>query len=160
MSFSKRTEENLSSLHASVEAQFRQFVTEAQAAVQSDGVTIEVISGYRSFKTQAGLFARGRTLPGPKVTNAAPGQSWHNYGLAVDLGLFRGGAYLDETQPAFADRVYRKIAAVARRFGIEWAGNWKSFQETPHFQNTLGMTIAQARAKLDAAKGVMDNAKF
>lgn len=32
--------------------------------------------------------------------------------------------------------------------GIEWAGNWKSFTESPHFQWTAGQTLAQLRNKM------------
>jgi peptidoglycan L-alanyl-D-glutamate endopeptidase CwlK len=42
-------------------------------------------SGYRSKKEQNELYAQGRSKPGQVVTNAKAGQSYHNYGLAVDF---------------------------------------------------------------------------
>lgn len=146
----KRTIENLGSLNKKALAKFEPFLVEAEAAMAAEGVTIEVISGLRSWAAQAALFAQGRTKPGPIVTKARPGSSWHNYGLAIDLGLFKGGKYLDDSNPALADKLYAKIGAIAAKNGIEWAGNWKNFQETPHFQVTFGLSLAAAKAKLEA----------
>jgi peptidoglycan L-alanyl-D-glutamate endopeptidase CwlK len=127
--------------------------------MRAEGVSIEVISGLRSWKAQAAIYALGRTKPGLKggygpanfATRARPGSSWHQYGLAVDFGLFRNGVYLDGVNPRLADRLYRIIAKIAVKHSVEWAGNWKRFTETPHFQVTFGLTIAQARTKLIAA---------
>ncbi len=145
----KRTIENLGSLNKKALAMLEPFVAAAEAAMTKRGVTVEVISGLRSWATQAYLYASGRTRRGPIVTKARPGSSWHNYGLAIDLGLFKNGVYLDEKQPALADKLYAEIGAIAATMGIEWAGNWKSFTETPHFQVTFGMSLAQVRAKME-----------
>lgn len=56
----------------------------------------QVVSGYRSMEEQAQLYAQGRTPAevaakvkkrgrGGAVTDAGPGESAHNYGLAVDV---------------------------------------------------------------------------
>jgi peptidoglycan L-alanyl-D-glutamate endopeptidase CwlK len=146
----KRTIENLGSLNKKALAKLEPFVAAAELAMSAKGVTVEVISGLRSWSAQAALYAQGRTKPGRIVTKARPGSSWHNYGLAIDLGLFKNGLYLDEKKPAEADKLYAEIGALAGRLGIEWAGNWKSFPETPHFQVTFGLTLAQARAKMES----------
>jgi LAS superfamily LD-carboxypeptidase LdcB len=60
------------------------------------GIPVTVVSGYRSLNEQRDLYAKGRTsqqiaqrvsLRGAQgsVTDAFPGSSPHNYGLAVDL---------------------------------------------------------------------------
>ena len=85
---------------------------------------------------------------GRVVTKARPGSSWHNYGLAIDLGLFSNGVYLDEVDPKRAEKLYQEIGAIAARMGVEWAGNWKSFPEGPHFQVTFGLTLLAARQRL------------
>ncbi len=146
----KRTIENLGSLNKKALAKFEPFLVESEAAMSKEGVTIEVISGLRSWAAQAALYAQGRTKPGRIVTKARPGSSWHNYGLAIDLGLFKNGVYLDERNPAFADKLYAKIGAIAAKHGIEWAGTWKSFTETPHFQVTFGLSLAEARSRMEA----------
>lgn len=144
----KRTIENLGSLNKKALAKFEPFLVEVEKVMESKGVTVEVISGLRSWAAQAALFAQGRTKPGRIVTKARPGSSWHNYGLAIDLGLFKNGVYLDEKQPSQADKLYAEIGKLAEDHGIEWAGNWKSFKETPHFQVTFGKTLAELRAKM------------
>jgi len=144
----KRTIENLGSLNKKALAKLEPFVAEAELAMEKHGVKVEVISGLRSWAAQAALFAQGRTKPGRIVTKARPGSSWHNYGLAIDLGLFSNGVYLDEVDPKRADRLYQEIGIIAARMGVEWAGNWKSFPEGPHFQVTFGLTLSAARQRL------------
>ncbi len=145
----KRTIENLGSLNKKALAKLGPFVAAAEAAMAAKGVTVEVISGLRSWVAQAALYAQGRTKPGRIVTKARPGSSWHNYGLAIDLGLFKNGVYLDEKQPGLADKLYAEIGAIAAAHGIEWAGNWKSFPETPHFQVTFGKTLSEMRTRME-----------
>jgi peptidoglycan L-alanyl-D-glutamate endopeptidase CwlK len=147
----KRTIENLGSLNRKALAKIEPFLAEAEAAMSARGVSIEVISGLRSWAAQAALYAQGRTKSGRIVTKARPGSSWHNFGLAIDLGLFRNGVYLDEKRPVDADRFYAEIGRIAAKHGVEWAGNWKSFTETPHFQVTFGLTLATARERMIAA---------
>jgi peptidoglycan L-alanyl-D-glutamate endopeptidase CwlK len=147
----KRTIENLGSLNRKALAKIEPFLVEAEAAMSARGISIEVISGLRSWAAQAALYAQGRTKSGRIVTKARPGSSWHNFGLAIDLGLFRNGVYLDEKRPVDADRFYAEIGRIAAKHGVEWAGNWKSFTETPHFQVTFGLTLATARERMIAA---------
>ena len=147
---SKRTIENLGSLNRKALAKFEPFIGQVEARLALKGVTVEVISGLRSWAAQAALYAQGRTKPGKIVTKARPGSSWHNYGLAIDLGLFRNGVYLDERKPAEADKLYAEIGKLAGKMGIEWAGNWKTFAENPHFQVTFGLTLADVRARMEA----------
>lgn len=146
----KRTIENLGSLNKKALAKFEPFLIEVEALMATQGVKVEVISGLRSWAAQAALYASGRTKPGEIVTKARPGSSWHNYGLAIDLGLFQAsnGLYLDKGKPTLSDVFYQQIGKVAAKHGIEWAGNWKSFTETPHFQVTFGKTLAELRQKM------------
>ena len=146
----KRTIENLAGLNRKFKAQAEKFLIAAQPICDHHGIIIEVISGLRSWKQQAALYAQGRTKPGRIVTRARPGSSWHNYGLAIDLGLFANGKYLDAADPKRADRIYKELGTLAATRGIEWAGTWKTFTETPHFQNRFGMSIAEAKTKMEA----------
>ena len=146
--YTKRTLENLSGLNRKFRVKAEAFLVAAAVIATAHGITIEVISGLRSWAQQAALYAQGRTKPGNIVTKARPGSSWHNYGLAIDLGLFAGGKYLDSASPARAAKIYKELGALAASMGIEWAGNWKSFPEGPHFQWTNGMTLSQLREKM------------
>ena len=149
----KRTIENLGGLNKKAWAKLEPFVKAVEELMAPQGVRVEVISGLRSWAAQAALYASGRTKPGRIVTKARPGSSWHNYGLAIDLGLFQAsnGLYLDEGKPKLAEALYDQIGRLAAQCGIEWAGTWKTFQETPHFQVTFGLSLTQARRRLVAA---------
>lgn len=146
----KRTIENLGSLNKKAQKAFEPFICATEAFLATQGVSVEVISGLRSWQAQAALYAQGRTKLGPIVTNAKPGSSWHNYGLAIDLGLFKAGKYLDSSSPAQADKLYAEIGKIAAKHGIEWGGTWVKFKDTPHFQVTFGKTLAELRAKMES----------
>lgn len=106
------------------------------------GWRVEIISSYRSVEEQDRLFAQGRTRPGQRVTNARGGQSLHNYRLAWDLGLFgRSGEYVGRSP------VYASIAPLGEQLGLEWGGRWRSRDEA-HYQMTVGLTVAQIRARV------------
>ena len=67
---------------------------------------------------------------GAHLTNAAPGESFHQYGLAADGAPFVAGKFLwDASAPEWL--VY---GATARYLGLTWAGDWTSFKEFPHVQ--------------------------
>lgn len=100
------------------------------------GCDYVAISGTRSCAEQNALFAQGRTKAGKKVTNAKCGESNHNFGIALDFGVFDGGRYLDNDEPTRARRVHAAVGEIAARHGVEWGGNWVTFVDAPHFQVT------------------------
>ncbi len=61
----------------------------------NEGSHVQISAGYRSLEEQAALYGKGRVysyngknysnLAKPIVTNAKPGQSYHNFGLAIDF---------------------------------------------------------------------------
>lgn len=108
----------------------------------------------RSFAEQDALYAQGRTKPGSIVTWAKGGQSFHNYGLAVDIVLLKdtNGDGTFETASWETDHDFdgdgiadwTEIVHIFTRYGWEWGGNWnKPKQDTPHFQKTFGYSISQ-----------------
>lgn len=119
-----RSEAVIASLHACLHEKARDFVRAAAAK----GITIKIISGLRTYAEQTALYAKGRTAPGSKVTNAPAGYSNHNFGLAFDIGIWSGGTYLDDSP------LYRQVAPLALALGFEWGGAWKSFPDEPHYQ--------------------------
>lgn len=108
----------------------------------------------RTFKEQDDLFAQGRSKPGKIVTNARGGESYHNYGLAVDivelLDLDKNGAFekaswdlkLDADFDGIPD--WDEVVAIFKRYGWEWGGNWKK-PDSPHFQKTFGKSVQELR---------------
>lgn len=113
--------------------------TRALAKVKAAGIEVLVTCTYRSPQEQAALYAQGRTKPGKRVTNARPGQSFHEYRVAIDLYPLING------KPDFAGShvdLWRKIAECFKSEGFEWAYEWKTFKEMPHFQMTQGHPLA------------------
>lgn len=108
----------------------------------------------RTFAEQNELFAQGRTKPGAIVTRAKGGQSWHNYGLAVDIVLLVGGKASWDIKTDFdkdGRSDWMEVVDIFKRYGWEWGGDWKFF-DAPHFQKTFGMSINEMLKKHIAGK--------
>lgn len=111
----------------------------------------------RTFAEQTALYNQR-----PKVTDAKAGQSFHNYGLAVDIVLLidkdKNGTFETATWDTKADWDADKIAdwmevvQVFKKYGWEWGGEFKSFKDLPHFQKTFGKSWQQLKALHDAKK--------
>ena len=72
---------------------------------------------------------------GAHVTNAAPGQSIHQYRCAIDAVPLRGGKPVWSAEEEADLRLWKLYGAIARdHLGLEWAGDWENFPEFPHVQ--------------------------
>lgn len=149
MTFDERTEKNLSTLHPKVQEKFRPFLQEANEFLAPQGVVVKLISGTRTYAEQDALYAQGRTKPGKKVTNAKGGYSNHNFGVAGDLGLFKGKEYLGESP------LYKKLVPIGEKHGLEAGARWKSFPDEPHYQFTNGQSLAQMRERVAKGQSVI-----
>jgi len=100
----------------------------------------------RTFREQNELYAIGRSKPGKKVTQAAGGHSYHNYGLAIDICLIIDGkeASWDTSTDFDADKLsdWMEVVKIFRSYGWEWGGDWSGFRDLPHFQKTMGRSIS------------------
>ena len=108
----------------------------------------------RTFKEQAEIYAKGRTAPGKIVSNARPGRSWHNYGMAVDIVLLVGGGALWDIKTDFdgdGRPDWMEAVQVFKEYGWEAGIDWK-FSDPPHFQKTLGNTIDQMHKRYISGK--------
>ena len=126
--FDELTERNLATLNAPSQVVFRQFLRKLVPYMAAQGVVAKIISGTRTYKEQDALYAKGRTAPGPRVTNARGGQSNHNFGCAADIGLFKGGDYLEDSP------LYLEAGPIGESVGLSWGGRWKSIKDYPHFE--------------------------
>lgn len=114
--------------------------------LEGHNIRVLMTDGYRSWQEQDKLYARGRTAPGPKVTNAKGGYSWHNFKLAADYAFVVNGK-VTWSGP------WDTFGKIARECGLEWGGAWESFKDRPHVQWTKGKTLAQMRAATKHAPG-------
>jgi peptidoglycan L-alanyl-D-glutamate endopeptidase CwlK len=112
---------------------------------------------YRSNKEQDALYAKR-----PKVTNAKGGESYHNYGLAIDIvllkdkngdGTFETASWetnVDFDGDGVAD--WMEVVKIFKSYGWEWGGDWH-FKDMPHFQKTYGLSIKQLQSKTKGVGG-------
>jgi len=116
----------------------------------------------RTFAEQDALYAKGRTVAGGKVTNAKGGQSYHNYGLAVDIVLLvdkdGNGSYETASWDTKADNDkdgisdWQEVVYVFKMYGWSWGGDWKNFPDAPHFEKSFGFTTVQLLEKYNSKK--------
>lgn len=133
---------------------FREEIIKLQLNCLARGNEYYGTSGLRTFPEQAELYALGRTKRnvdwqknppfGGKVTNAKPGQSFHNFGIAVDFALDKDTTRAG-LQPDWAPAAYTVLGEEAAKLHlVEWGGRWTSFKDYPHVQveiSKLGLTL-------------------
>jgi peptidoglycan L-alanyl-D-glutamate endopeptidase CwlK len=144
-----RSQKNLDTLLPKVRPVMEAFVIEAKKHFQEKGVDCIVIAGTRTWAEQDAIYAQGRTKPGPIVSRARGGESRHNFGLAIDLGLFVNGKYLEDSP--FYDHIGKIVAKFPQ---LEWGGNWK-FVDEPHVEYRTGLTLAQMRERVKNGKAIV-----
>ena len=89
------------------------------------GLDILIYCGYRSNDEQNELYKQGRETAGKIVTNARGGQSFHNYGRAIDfVPLKMGEADWDDT------KTYEKAQAIGKKHNLRPL-SW----ELPHLED-------------------------
>jgi peptidoglycan L-alanyl-D-glutamate endopeptidase CwlK len=141
-SFDARSEARIMTLQPNAQRKAREFLIAAQGLPFS----YKILSGTRTYSEQDELFAKGRTAPGPRVTNAKGGASNHNFGIAWDVGVFDGGRYLTGAT-AQENQAYIGLGnhILANVIGLEWGGNWQGFVDRPHYQLDTGQSVATVR---------------
>ena len=119
-------------------------------AIENSPFDFRITDGARTTEEQFALYQKGRTLPGPKVTNCDGKKFKSNhqiksdgFGHAVDIfpcGVIENGVYRKFTSEEGYDEkklklIANHILAVAKskNINIEWGGNWK-MKDTPHFE--------------------------
>ena len=114
------------------------------------GINLRITAGLRTAAEQEALYQQGRTKPGAKVTNARPWQSYHNYGLAIDVVPLN-----QFNQPDWNSTKWKQIGAIGKAVGLRWGGDFKSIVDQPHFEigPPIRDLIAMQLAKKVDAKG-------
>ncbi|WP_412758846.1 M15 family metallopeptidase [Niallia taxi] len=111
------------------------------------GINIVITADFRSSEEQDKLYAQGRTASGDVVTNAKGGESYHNYGLAIDFALMNLNGEviwdMDYDGNGNAKSDWSEVVEIAKSLGFEWGGDWRSFKDYPHFQMDFGLSIKE-----------------
>lgn len=135
------------SLHPKIRGTVKSLI---EAAEQKLGpkAAVRIVQGLRCFAEQDAFYAQGRTKPGARVTNSKGGQSYHNYGLAIDFcllydkdgnGTFETTTWdisLDADHDGEAD--WMEVVDVFESAGFTWGGRFHSIVDNPHLEQTFG----------------------
>lgn len=114
---------DISKLRSDVADNCRVFLEMCEEA----GLNVLITQTKRDDEYQAYLYEQGRTRPGSIVTNSRY-TTFHGKGLAFDICKNVKGHEYDDAKFFF------KAAEIAKKIGFSWGGDWKSFQDLPHFQ--------------------------
>jgi len=110
---------------------FRSLVVQLIEGCQAEGIKVSVRESYRSPERQQAIYNAAKGTG----TNAEAFQSWHQYGLAVDLA-----PVVDKQAGISSDReALARINDVNVRLGLNlrWGGNFKSFYDGWHFEKPI-----------------------
>lgn len=111
-----------------------------------EGIDLTITQGFRSSQEQKRLYDQGRTTPGPIVTNAKPGVSKHEYGLAFDVAPLN-----DKGKPHWPEdnELWNKIGELGKAIGLRWGGDFTSIKDRPHFEHPNANEIIYKGAQSD-----------
>jgi hypothetical protein len=128
------TNKKIAELHPDLQGPASYFIFDVS---EKHNMTLRISWGYRSYAEQNAMYAQGRTTPGNIITNVRAGNSWHNFGLAIDICRLDGNGLYDIN--------WSVIGPMGESYGFEWGGNWTDFIDRPHFQMTLGYKKSEVR---------------
>ena len=139
---------DITKLHPRLQEKFKLL----QKKCAQKGIKIRATECLRTAKEQDALYAKGRTAPGSKVTNARgrDAKSMHQWGVAVDIVID-----MDEDKDGDVDisdlynvKLLNVVGKIGESIGLEWGGSWKSIVDKPHFQlPDWGSTPAKLKAE-------------
>ena len=129
----EKRDTDLAHLHPLVRAK----VEKVQKELDKANIPMRVFEAFRSPERQAYLYAKGRTAPGSRVTNAGPWQSYHQYGMAADFVRFENGKWNWNDSTPQQNKEWDQFHDIARAAGLEPL-SW----ERPHVQ-LIGTSFAE-----------------
>jgi peptidoglycan L-alanyl-D-glutamate endopeptidase CwlK len=114
---------------------FAHKLTALVGLLKDEGLKMQGASGYRSLREQGALYAKGRTRPGAKVTNAPPGSSAHNWGCGCDF------IFVDGDGKRHYDGNWNLFGVLVKRAGLTWGGDFHSIVDRPHCELTTWRNV-------------------
>jgi peptidoglycan LD-endopeptidase CwlK len=152
------SESRIELLHPAI----RQDVKDSIFILAERNIKIRIVQGLRTFEEQNSLYAQGRTLPGNIVTNAKGGESYHNYGLAIDFCIVEADGSIswdmnEKDSSGDIIPIWKQVTDLFGMKGFNWGGYWK-FKDNPHLEKTFGFSFIQLQQKISA--GRVDQNKY
>ncbi|MGN8647160.1 M15 family metallopeptidase [Gracilibacillus sp. HCP3S3_G5_1] len=130
-------------LHPIVEEKKEELIERAKDI----GISVIITDGFRSVEEQDAIYQRGRETEGTIVTYAKGGESYHNYGLAIDFALQTDDDNIiwdleyDGNQNGESD--WMEVVEIAKELGFSWGGDFTRFKDYPHLQMDFGLSIRE-----------------
>ena len=117
------------------------------------GRELFVVHTYRTYAEQDALYAKGRSEPGPVVTNARGGESWHNFRRAFDVAFEHEGTSRPDWSTA-GDKLdaWQKLGILGEAIGFTWGGRFSRLKDFGHFHYDAGMSLDRARAAFEGTR--------
>lgn len=135
------TDKRILELHPDIRITVAEYINLMES---KHGMKVRVTGNpYRTFEEQDELYAQGRTKPGKIVTNARAGESYHNYGLAIDVVEIK--PYFGY-EKGYDQKRWSLIGKEGKAMGFEWGGDFKTLVDKPHLQMTFGYSEGQLLA--------------
>ena len=145
LEFREELEERLlpEELHPIVEEKSKQLLNQTEEI----GIPIIISEGYRSVESQDVLYSKGRSMEGNIVTYARGGESFHNYGLAIDFALKNkdGSISYDLQRDSNGNGKpdWFEVVAIGKNLGFSSGADWSGFKDYPHFEYTFDLSIRE-----------------
>lgn len=163
----KKTLDNIALLHPKLRDEALEIYKDICDALSGNAIC-RFIYTLRTFAEQDALYAQGRTKlydsSGAKlgiVTKSKGGQSYHNYGLAIDIVLVEDTNGDGKPDTAKWDVVkdfdkdgksdWMECVSIFKKYGWEAGIDWK-FKDPPHFQKTFGKNWRDLLSMYNAGK--------
>ena len=112
----------IDTLHPVARIKFARFIERVESET---GWVVIISSAYRDYAKQAALDAKNEA-------NADVGNSYHNYGLALDINLKKGKVQLMKVS-AKSDWLNTGVVSIAKEMGLRWGGDYKNYYDPIHF---------------------------
>lgn len=113
---------------------------------KATGYWIRITRGYASYESQAAIYAQGRTAPGKIVSEAKPGLSIHNFGLAFDLCFIGLDPYLETMAKMRGEEksevVWERVAECVEANGMMSGRRFRLCKDSPHAELTYGLRLS------------------
>lgn len=139
LQLTKKSESRILALHPSLQGPAFELIK----LCFKEELYILITQGLRTMEEQQALYNQGRTTQGNVVTNAKPGESYHNYGVAFDFAVYTDESCTDINWDV--DSRWMRVGTIGESLGLEWGGSWDSFKDYPHFQ-VAGYSLDDLRA--------------
>ena len=145
----EREQETLRELAEGFREKVAPVVDKINKLCEKENCSAHVQSGYRTSQKQLQLYKRGRKqLNGrwvrtgkPVVTHAPPGQSPHEYRLAVHVALVRDddNHWIDDEDP----RWHSLVGKTVREAKLTWGGDFVNIFDAAHIEDPNWRETAQ-----------------